>query len=177
MSRRYAFVEFKKERHAIRAYESGHKCVIDDREILVDWEWERRMIGWKPRRLGGGFGGKKESGQLRFGCRERPWRKPIGIKGDTIGETATRETFRSHSKVFETSRKRSDEDYKHSWESSLVASTSSSNTRQRNESRSSRQKHHVSNPLSREGPSSFPLKSFSARSKDYGKNDEAYDRH
>ena len=35
------------------------------------------MKNWKPRRLGGGFGGRKESGQLRFGCRDRPWRPPI----------------------------------------------------------------------------------------------------
>ncbi|GFS64001.1 hypothetical protein TNCV_1129681 [Trichonephila clavipes] len=26
---------------------------------------------------GGGFSGKKESGQLRFGCKERPFKKPI----------------------------------------------------------------------------------------------------
>lgn len=34
------------------------------------------MKGWKPRRLGGGFGGRKESGQLRFGGRARPFQKP-----------------------------------------------------------------------------------------------------
>ena len=28
---------------------------------------------------GGGFGGKKESGQLRFGGRERPFRKPMFV--------------------------------------------------------------------------------------------------
>ena len=26
---------------------------------------------------GGGFGGRKESGQLRFGCIDRPWKKHI----------------------------------------------------------------------------------------------------
>lgn len=26
--------------------------------------------------LGGGFGGRKESGQLRFGCIDRPWKIP-----------------------------------------------------------------------------------------------------
>ena len=26
-------------------------------------------IGWKPRRLGGGYGGNKKSGQCRFGGR------------------------------------------------------------------------------------------------------------
>ena len=29
--------------------------------------------------LGGGFGGKKESGQLRFGGRDRPFRKPLPV--------------------------------------------------------------------------------------------------
>lgn len=29
--------------------------------------------------LGGGLGGRKESGQLRFGCRDRPFRKPIPL--------------------------------------------------------------------------------------------------
>ncbi|KAF1789687.1 hypothetical protein GQ600_13274 [Phytophthora cactorum] len=35
------------------------------------------MKGWKPRRLGGGLGGKKESGQLRFGGRDRPFKPPL----------------------------------------------------------------------------------------------------
>ncbi|CAH9101275.1 unnamed protein product [Cuscuta europaea] len=38
---------------------------------------QRLMPGWIPRRLGGGLGGKKESGQLRFGGRERPFRAPL----------------------------------------------------------------------------------------------------
>jgi len=38
------------------------------------------LPGWIPRRLGGGFGGKKESGQLRFGGKDRPFRKPIILK-------------------------------------------------------------------------------------------------
>lgn len=49
---------------------------IDDSEIIVDYEHERMLKGWKPRRLGGGFGGRKESGQLRFGGRARPFKKP-----------------------------------------------------------------------------------------------------
>ena len=50
---------------------------IDGRKILVDIERERVMKSWIPRRLGGGLGGKKESGQLRFGGRARPHRKPL----------------------------------------------------------------------------------------------------
>jgi U11/U12 small nuclear ribonucleoprotein SNRNP35 len=79
-SRCYAFVEFNEERSAIRAERDGHLMEIDGREILVDFELERTLPGWVPRRLGGGFGGKKESGQLRFGCKDRPWRKPISMQ-------------------------------------------------------------------------------------------------
>lgn len=52
---------------------------IDNSEIIVEREAERVLQGWKPRRLGGGFGGNKQSGQLRFGCRDRPFRKPINL--------------------------------------------------------------------------------------------------
>lgn len=51
--------------------------IVRGAEIIVDRECGRTMKGWKPRRLGGGFGGRKESGQLRFGCRDRPWKEPI----------------------------------------------------------------------------------------------------
>jgi U11/U12 small nuclear ribonucleoprotein SNRNP35 len=51
--------------------------VIDEARIIVEKELERTLDGWKPRRLGGGFGGKKESGQLRFGGRERPFKRPM----------------------------------------------------------------------------------------------------
>eukprot|EP00850_Spirogloea_muscicola_P025228 SM002498S08229 [mRNA] locus=s2498:147:906:- [translate_table: standard] len=37
------------------------------------------MPGWMPRRLGGGLGGRKESGQLRFGGRDRPFRAPLRV--------------------------------------------------------------------------------------------------
>jgi U11/U12 small nuclear ribonucleoprotein SNRNP35 len=55
-------------------YNDAHRMMIDGRMILVDYERERVMKGWKPRRLGGGLGGKKESGQLRFGGRDKPFR-------------------------------------------------------------------------------------------------------
>ena len=78
-SRRYAFVEFEQEREARRACRQLHKTVLDGREILVDMEMERTLPGWKPRRLGGGFGGRKESGQLRFGCKDRKFKKPVSL--------------------------------------------------------------------------------------------------
>jgi U11/U12 small nuclear ribonucleoprotein SNRNP35 len=76
-SRGYAFVEFETEKEMQRAYEDGHHSFIDDSEVIVDYNRQQLMPGWIPRRLGGGLGGKKESGQLRFGGRERPFRAPL----------------------------------------------------------------------------------------------------
>lgn len=75
-SRGYAFVEFDRERDFARAYREAHRHELDGRTILVDYERSRVMPGWKPRRLGGGLGGRKESGQLRFGGRDHPFRPP-----------------------------------------------------------------------------------------------------
>ncbi|KAF5194679.1 U11/U12 small nuclear ribonucleoprotein [Thalictrum thalictroides] len=60
-----------------RAYQDAHHSIIDDSEVIVDYNRQQLMSGWIPRRLGGGLGGKKESGQLRFGGRERPFRAPL----------------------------------------------------------------------------------------------------
>ena len=76
-SKGYAFVEFEREREAQRAHKDSYRTLIDDREVIVDYEHERKLPGWVPRRLGGGFGGRKESGQLRFGCRYKPFNKAI----------------------------------------------------------------------------------------------------
>uniref|UniRef100_G8F2U7 U11/U12 small nuclear ribonucleoprotein 35 kDa protein n=1 Tax=Macaca fascicularis TaxID=9541 RepID=G8F2U7_MACFA len=72
-SKGYAFIEYKEERAVIKAYRDADGLVIDQHEIFVDYELERTLKGWIPRRLGGGLGGKKESGQLRFGGRDRPF--------------------------------------------------------------------------------------------------------
>ncbi|KAL7126420.1 hypothetical protein ABFS83_14G185900 [Erythranthe nasuta] len=76
-SRGHAFVEFETEKDMRRAYKDAHHSFIDDSEIIVDYNRQHLMPGWIPRRLGGGLGGKKESGQLRFGGRERPFRAPL----------------------------------------------------------------------------------------------------
>lgn len=76
-SRGYAFVEFETEREMRRAYKDAQHSYIDDSEIIVDYNRQHLMPGWIPRRLGGGLGGRKESGQLRFGGRERPFRAPL----------------------------------------------------------------------------------------------------
>uniref|UniRef100_A0A672GAE6 U11/U12 small nuclear ribonucleoprotein 35 kDa protein n=1 Tax=Salarias fasciatus TaxID=181472 RepID=A0A672GAE6_SALFA len=78
-SKCYAFVEYKEERSVVRARRDANKLLVDQHEVFVDFEQERTLNGWVPRRLGGGLGGKKESGQLRFGGRDRPFRKPINL--------------------------------------------------------------------------------------------------
>lgn len=77
ISKSYAFIEFESSRSAKAAVNEMNLQRIDDTEIVVDFEHERQLFGWKPRRLGGGFGGKKESGQLRFGCKIRPFQRPF----------------------------------------------------------------------------------------------------
>jgi len=80
-SKQYAFIEFEKERYAHEAYTDAHRRDIDGNTISVEFECERTLPGWVPRRLGGGFGGKKESGQIRFGGRCRPFKKPLDEMG------------------------------------------------------------------------------------------------
>ncbi|KAJ1443233.1 snRNP35, RNA recognition motif [Sesbania bispinosa] len=76
-SRGYAFVEYETEREMRRAYMDAHHSIVDDCEIIVDYNRQQLMPGWIPRRLGGGLSGKKESGQLRFGGRDKPFRAPL----------------------------------------------------------------------------------------------------
>ncbi|XP_050256826.1 U11/U12 small nuclear ribonucleoprotein 35 kDa protein isoform X1 [Quercus robur] len=97
-SRGYAFVEYETEREMRTAYKvpqqfcnfnilihhcfviqlnDAHHTMIDDCKIIVDYYRQQLMPGWIPRRLGGGLGGEKESGQLRFGGREKPFRAPL----------------------------------------------------------------------------------------------------
>lgn len=80
MPKGYGFIEYENESGAEAAYCEANKMTIDGRVIFVDFECERLLKGWKPRRLGGGFGGKKESGQLRFGGRGKPFIKPIALE-------------------------------------------------------------------------------------------------
>ena len=67
----------RSEDDARRAVRRSVDATLKGCRIFVDYECGRSMKGWKPRRLGGGFGGKKESGQLRFGGKDRPFKKPI----------------------------------------------------------------------------------------------------
>ena len=87
-SKCYAFVVFKHRRDMQYAYNRAHHKLIDDHKVIVDYELQHKLVGWKPRRLGGGLGGKKESGQLRFGGRERPFAQPI-VRKDKLAKSST----------------------------------------------------------------------------------------
>ena len=89
-SKRYAFIEYEDVETCRRAFRSAQRLQIDDMDVFVDKENERTLKGWIPRRLGGGFGGKKESGQLRFGGRDRPFKKPILVKREVTESTGSR---------------------------------------------------------------------------------------
>ncbi|OUM69472.1 hypothetical protein PIROE2DRAFT_38126 [Piromyces sp. E2] len=77
ISRGYGFVEFESEKDCKRAYSDGDRITINGDKVLIDYERSRIMKDWIPRRFGGGFGGKKESGQLRFGSIDRPFKEPM----------------------------------------------------------------------------------------------------
>jgi U11/U12 small nuclear ribonucleoprotein SNRNP35 len=99
-SKGYAFVEFKHKDDAQRAYENSYKMNIDGRDVLVEHELERRVDDWKPRRLGGGLGGFKESGQLRFGGRYKPFGKIFKTKLNQLRSASS--SFHHHQHSFST---------------------------------------------------------------------------
>lgn len=79
LSKRYAFIEYETFKMALNTYVLCKKLVLKNSEVFVDFECGRLLPGWKPRRLGGGFGGEKQSGQLRFGGRVRSFRPPLNL--------------------------------------------------------------------------------------------------
>ncbi|ESK98273.1 u1 small nuclear ribonucleoprotein [Moniliophthora roreri MCA 2997] len=57
-SRGYAFIVYERERDMKAAYKESDGLFIMGKRILVDVERGRTVRGWKPRRLGGGLGGR-----------------------------------------------------------------------------------------------------------------------
>jgi U11/U12 small nuclear ribonucleoprotein SNRNP35 len=70
-SKCYAFIDGEIDRKKEYKF-NGHLLLIEDVAA-------KKVFGWKPRRCGGGLGGKKESGQLRFGGSQRPFKQPFHI--------------------------------------------------------------------------------------------------
>ncbi|CAF1264950.1 unnamed protein product [Adineta steineri] len=67
-SKGYAFLTGQIDRKKEYKF-NGHLLLIEDVA-------SKKLTGWKPRRCGGGLGGKKESGQLRFGGSQRSFKPP-----------------------------------------------------------------------------------------------------
>ncbi|KAL5634502.1 hypothetical protein ACGC1H_002525 [Rhizoctonia solani] len=57
-SRGYAFIVYDREKDMKAAYKEADGISILGKRILVDVERGRTVRGWKPRRLGGGLGGR-----------------------------------------------------------------------------------------------------------------------
>ncbi|KAK4516463.1 Oxysterol-binding protein 4 [Mucor velutinosus] len=117
LSQGYGFVSFKLEKDARRAYKEANRSVLDDHVILVDFERSRVMKDWIPRRLGGGFGGKKDSGQLRFGARDRPFKAPASSHVRIPCEQKFSDTWRHHHSQKKPSRSKSPSRFHHRSES------------------------------------------------------------
>ncbi|RMZ76889.1 hypothetical protein DV738_g4741, partial [Chaetothyriales sp. CBS 135597] len=56
--RGYAFIVFERERDMKAAYKETDGLRIRDRRVVVDVERGRMVPGWRPRRFGGGLGGR-----------------------------------------------------------------------------------------------------------------------
>ncbi|KAL2815165.1 U1 small nuclear ribonucleoprotein of 70kDa MW N terminal-domain-containing protein [Aspergillus granulosus] len=56
--RGYAFIVYEREKDMKAAYKETDNIRIKDRRVLVDVERGRTVKGWKPRRFGGGLGGR-----------------------------------------------------------------------------------------------------------------------
>ncbi|GAA5997494.1 U1 small nuclear ribonucleoprotein 70 kDa [Rhodotorula paludigena] len=57
-SRGYAFIVYERERDMKAAYKDADGLKMKGRRVLIDVERGRTVKGWKPRRLGGGLGGR-----------------------------------------------------------------------------------------------------------------------
>ncbi|KAI5811035.1 U1 small nuclear ribonucleoprotein of 70kDa MW N terminal-domain-containing protein, partial [Peziza echinospora] len=71
--RGYAFIVYEREKDMKAAYKETDGIRIKDRRVLVDVERGRTVKGWKPRRLGGGLGGR--------GYTKAPISRPSGPAG------------------------------------------------------------------------------------------------
>ncbi|TVU32056.1 hypothetical protein EJB05_23774 [Eragrostis curvula] len=63
-SRGYAFIEYVHTRDMKNAYKHADGRKVDNRRVLVDVERGRTVPNWRPRRLGGGLGSSRISGEV-----------------------------------------------------------------------------------------------------------------
>ncbi|KAG5382288.1 hypothetical protein IGI04_033758 [Brassica rapa subsp. trilocularis] len=67
----YAFIEYLNTRDMKAAYKQGDGKKIDGRRVLVDVERGRTVPNWRPRRLGGGLGTTRVTGEKIAGEEEQ----------------------------------------------------------------------------------------------------------
>jgi U1 small nuclear ribonucleoprotein len=87
--RGYAFIEFEHERDMHDAYRRADQKKIDGRPVLVDVERGRTVKGWKPRRLGGGLGGRLEKKKVE------PYAMPPPIAAPSPAAPPAASSYRS----------------------------------------------------------------------------------
>ncbi|KAF2678604.1 RNA-binding domain-containing protein [Lentithecium fluviatile CBS 122367] len=75
--RGYAFIVFEREKDMKAAYKETDGIKIKERRVLVDVERGRTVSGWRPRRFGGGLGGR--------GYTKGPPPRPAGFAGPPAG--------------------------------------------------------------------------------------------
>ncbi|MCJ1313899.1 hypothetical protein MMC25_007579 [Agyrium rufum] len=85
-NRGYAFIVYEREKDMKAAYKETDGIRIKDRRVLVDVERGRIVVGWKPRRLGGGLGGR--------GYTKAAPARPVGLGGPLGGPGGFRGGFR-----------------------------------------------------------------------------------
>ncbi|KAF2718111.1 RNA-binding domain-containing protein [Polychaeton citri CBS 116435] len=88
--RGYAFIVFEREKDMRAAYKETDGIRIKDRRITVDIERGRTIPGWRPRRFGGGLGGRNYTKQApakpsSFGPPIGPGRGGFGGRGGFRG--------------------------------------------------------------------------------------------
>ncbi|KAI7901485.1 uncharacterized protein BX663DRAFT_437583, partial [Cokeromyces recurvatus] len=103
-SRCYAFIEFEREKDMRAAYKDADGLKILGRRILVDVERARTVKGWRPRRLGGGLGGREQqkSSSERHTSRDRYHERDRGHR--SYGGYSRRDDDRRRSRMRSRSR-------------------------------------------------------------------------
>ncbi|KAF7588983.1 hypothetical protein BBP40_004950 [Aspergillus hancockii] len=100
--RGYAFIVYEREKDMKAAYKETDGIRIKDRRVLVDVERGRTVKGWKPRRFGGGLGGRgytkalpsRPIGPGSFGPPSGPGGYGGGFRGGFGGRGGSRGGFR-----------------------------------------------------------------------------------
>ncbi|CAN6298843.1 unnamed protein product [Urochloa humidicola] len=100
--RGYAFVEYAHTRDMKNAYKKADGSKLDKKRLIVDVERGRTVPNWRPRRLGGGVGSSRISGE---GADHKPAARDQQLVGGPRSEEPRRHDHRADRNL-EKSRKR-----------------------------------------------------------------------